>query len=154
MAREGSAMEQWRRPMNRIPGAERRKHKRFRVQTGAFAALCPQFNIIGQIVDISTDGLAFRYVAREERSKESSKLSILLTDGSFCFDKIPFEAIWDASMPHEFSLGDITLRQCGVQFGELTPGQKLDLQYFVGRCSLSEGCITCSDYVSNEVRGC
>ena len=145
-------MEQWRRPMNRIPGAERRKHKRFRVQTGAFAALCPQFNIIGQIVDISTDGLAFRYVAREERSKESSKLSILLTDGSFCFDKIPFEAIWDASMPHEFSLGDITLRQCGVQFGELTHSQKVDLQYFMGRYSIGERCVTCSDHVREEAR--
>ena len=146
-------MEQWRRPMNRILGAERRKHKRFTVQTGAFAALCPQFNIIGQIVDISTDGLAFRYVAREERSKESSKLSILLADGSFCFDKIPFEAIWDASMPHEFSLGDITLRQCGVQFGKLTHSQKVDLQYFMGRYSIGERCVTCSDHVREEAQG-
>ena len=139
--------------MNRILGAERREHKRFRVQTGAFAALCPQFNIIGQIVDISTDGLAFRYVAREERSRESSKLSILLTDGSFCFDKIPFEAIWDASMPHEYSVGDITLRQCGVQFGELTHSQKVDLQYFMGRYSIGERCVTCSDDVREEARG-
>jgi hypothetical protein len=147
-------MEQWERPANGPPGAERRKHKRFRVQNGSFAALCPQFGILGQIIDISTGGLAFRYVASEERSKESSRLSILLTDGSFCFNKIPFEAVWDTPMPREFSFGAITLRQCGVQFGELTPGQKLDLQYFMGRCSLSEGCITSSDYVSNEVRGC
>jgi len=147
-------MEQWVMPAKGSPGAERRKYRRFRVQNGSFAALCPQFNILGQIMDVSTGGLSFRYVASEERSKESSQLSILLTDGSFCFDKIPFEAVWDTPMPREFSFGAITLRQCGVHFGELTHGQKLDLQYFMGRCSLGEGCIICSDYVSNEVRRC
>lgn len=153
MAEEDSAMEQWVRRVNGPPGTERRKHKRFRVQNGSFAALCPQFSILGQIIDISTGGLSFRYVASEGRSKESSQLRILLTDGSFCFDKIPFEAVWDTPMPREFSFGAITLRQCGVQFGELTHGQKLDLQYFMGRCSLGEGGVTCADYVREEAPG-
>jgi hypothetical protein len=153
MAEEDSAMEQWERSANEPPGGERRKHKRFRVQNGSFAALCPQFSILGQIIDISTGGLSFRYVASEERSKESSQLRILLTDGSFCFDKIPFEAVWDTPMPREFSFGAITLRQCGVQFGELTHGQKLDLQYFMGRCSIGEGCVTYSYHVRQEAPG-
>jgi len=146
-------MEQWERPANGPPGAEQRKHKRFRVQNGSFAALCPEFCILGQIIDISTGGLAFRYVASEERSKESFQLSILLTDGSFCFDKIPFQAVWDTPMPREFSFGDITLRQCGVQFGELTHSQKLDLQYFMGRYSIGERRVTCSDHVREEAPG-
>ena len=150
MAEEDSAMEQWLRPAIGPQGAERRKHKRFRVQNGSFAALCSQFSILGQIIDISTGGLSFRYVASAERSKESSHLSILLTDGSFRFDNIPFEAVWDTPMPREFSFGAITLRQCGVQFGELTHGQKLDLQYFIGRCVIEEQCVTCSDPVREE----
>jgi len=146
-------MEQWKRLANGPPGAERRKHKRFRVQNGGLAALCPEFSIVGQIIDISAAGLAFRYVASEERSKESSRLSILLTDGSFCFEKIPFEAVWDTPMPREFSFGAITLRRCGVQFGELTNGQKLDLQYFMGRCSTGEPSAGCSDHVREEAPG-
>ena len=34
-------------------------------------------------------------------------------------------------MPGEFSFGAITLRHCAVQFGELTPSQKVDLEYFI-----------------------
>jgi len=147
-------MGQRERPANGPLGAERRKHNRFKVQNGSFAALSPGFRVLGQIIDISTGGLAFRYVASKKRSKESSQLSILLTDGSFCFDNIPFKAVWDTSMPREFSFGDITLRHCGMQFGKLTHGQKLDLQYFIGRCSLGEGCLSCSDCVRNEVGGC
>lgn len=147
-------MEQWQRRAEARTGAERRIQKRFRVQNGSFAALCPRFTVLGQITDISVSGLAFRYVASEERSKESSQLSILLTDGSFYFDRIPFKAIWDTSMPSEFSFGAITLRQCGVKFGDLTHSQKLDLEYFMGRCGLIEGCTTCSGCVSDEVGGC
>ena len=146
-------MEQPERPINGIPGAERRKHKRFRAQNGSFAALCPQFSVLGQITDISSGGLAFRYVASEERSKESSQLSILLTDGSFCFDKIPFETIWDSPMPGDFSFGAITLRQCGVQFGALTHSQRLDLQYFMGHYSMGKGYVAYSDDVRDKARG-
>jgi len=153
MAEEDSAMGQWLRPAIGPQGAERRKHKRFRVQNGSFAALCPQFSILGQIIDISTGGLSFRYVASAERSKESSHLSILLTDGSFRSDNISFQAVWDTPMPREFSFGAITLRQCGVKFGGLTHGEKLDLQYFIGRCIIEEQCVTCSDPVREEARG-
>lgn len=126
-----SEMEQRERPIDGMPGAERRKHERFSVRNGSFAELSPQFTILGQIMNISTGGLAFRYVASAERSKESSKLSILLTDGSFRLDKIRFQTIWDAPMPREFSFGAITLRHCAVQFGELTPRQQVDLEYFI-----------------------
>jgi hypothetical protein len=148
-----SEMEQWERPIDGMPGAERRKHERFCVRNGSFAELSPQFTILGQIMNISTGGLAFRYVASAERSKESSKLSILLTDGSFRLDKIRFQTIWDAPMPREFSFGAITLRQCGVRFGALTHGQQLHLQYFMRRYSGDEGSGARADYVRHEAPG-
>jgi hypothetical protein len=99
--------------------AERRKHRRFRVQDGNLAALSPWSCVVGQIVDISSSGLEFRYVASNARSYECAKLKILKTDGSFSCDRIPFKTIWDCSTPREFSLGTLALRHCGVQFGEL-----------------------------------
>jgi len=119
------------RPRDEEELVEGRQHNRFRVYDGGFAAVCPEFTALGQIIDISKSGLSFRYVASEARTNGSSKLSILLTDWSFCFDKIPFETIWDTPKPREFSFGAITLRQCGVQFGDLTPSQRLDLEYFI-----------------------
>lgn len=111
--------------------AERRKHRRFKVQDGNFAALSPEFYILGQILDISRSGLAFRYVASTARSHECSKLKILKTDGSFACDRIPFKTIWDCSMPQSFSLDSLTLRHCGAQFGKLGDDQKFDIKYFI-----------------------
>ena len=113
---------------------ERRKHKRLRVQDHGFASIYPNHTVVavaGHIVNIGSGGLAFRYVASETRTNGSSKLNILLTDGSYCLEKVPFKTIWDSAIPDEFSFGPITLRHCGVQFGELTHSQKLDLEYFV-----------------------
>ena len=117
---------------------ERRKHRRFKTHDSAFAALSLQLALVGRIMDISSGGLGFRYVASKARSMESSKLSILLTDGSFYFDKVPFKTIWDSPIPHEFSFGTITLRQCGLQFGQLTHSQKFDLEYFIRNYTAGE----------------
>ncbi len=110
---------------------QRRRHERFEAQDGAFASLSPQFAVLGQIVNISKGGLAFRYVASRPRSKESNRLDILLTDGSFFVDKLPFDSIWDIAIPQDFSLGPITFWHCGVKFGQLESTQKLDLEYFI-----------------------
>lgn len=111
--------------------AERRKHRRFKVQLGAYAALGHRFSPIGQIMDISKGGLSFCYVASEERTNESTTLNILLTDRSFCMEKVPFMTTWDFPVPRDFSFGPVTLRHCGMRFGKVTRSQKLDLEYFI-----------------------
>jgi hypothetical protein len=111
--------------------ADRRQHDRFKVCDGGFATLCHGFTELGKIIDISGGGLSFRYVASEARTNGSAELSVLMTDGSFCFEKVPFKTVWDSPMPREFSFGAITLRHCGVQFGDLSHGQRVDLEYFI-----------------------
>ncbi len=108
-----------------------REHKRYQVKAGGFAMLTPQFTVLGQIIDISGGGLAFRYVASQQRSNGPSKLSILLTDHSFLLDKVSFRSIWDSAIPCNCSSGSITVRQCGVQFEELTDEQNFGLEQFV-----------------------
>jgi hypothetical protein len=133
-------MDNWTRSIHRKELAEGRQHRRFTVHNGGFAALCNAFTALGQIIDISRGGLSFRYVAREARTYGSAELRILMTDGSFCFEKVPFKTIWDSAMPREFSFGDITLRHCGVQFGDLTHRQKVDLEHFIRSYTLSDTC--------------
>ena len=110
---------------------ERRKYERLEVQTGAFAALSPQFDIIGQIVNVSEGGLAFRYVASLPRSSDAVRLTVLLTDGSFCLEKLNFRTVWDISRPEEFAFGLITYRHCGVEWGKIDSWKKADLAYFM-----------------------
>jgi hypothetical protein len=108
---------------------ERRADQRFEVREGAIASL--RLPVVGQIVNISYGGLAFRYVASHGRSKESASLSISLSDNTFNLAMMPFEVAWDVASPQSFSFGDIALRYCGVAFGDLVDYQRLALKYFV-----------------------
>ena len=110
---------------------ERRKHERFQAKDGTFASLCDKFAVLGQIMNISHGGLAFSYVSSRLRSQESPALHIASTDRTFYLRMIPFSSVWDRPIPQAYSLGHITLRQCGVQFDGLTDEQKFDLKWFV-----------------------
>ncbi len=124
-------MKKMKRSANRRGLVERRRGTRFRVENGCFAALFPRFAVVGQIMNVSRGGLAFDYLASEARTNGPSQLQILLTDHSFCLKTVPFRTVSDFAIPREFSFGSITLRRCGVQFGELTRSQRLDLEYFI-----------------------
>ncbi|OEU45563.1 MAG: hypothetical protein BBJ60_01525, partial [Desulfobacterales bacterium S7086C20] len=116
-------------PVEKGLSLERRTLCRFEVQNGAMCS--PQLTVVGQIPDVSSGGLMFRYVASRDRSTETSVLSITLTNGTFQLDGIPFKVAWDIEMPQSFSYGPISIRHCGVEFGDLTDAQKLGLRHFI-----------------------
>jgi hypothetical protein len=114
---------------------ERRKHKRFQVQNGAFAEVRAiswprSTKRLGRITDIGMGGLAFTYIASEEPLNGSVQLSIFLGGNRFDLREIPFETIWDIDT-QEVRFRSLTMRQSGVQFGELTPHQISQLKYFI-----------------------
>ena len=113
---------------------DRRRHKRFQVRDSAFVVLrapWPHFTKVGQIIDISRQGLAFRYIADEGRSNGSSELEILLGNQSFYLDKVPFKTISDSKTDNDIPFSSIKMRRSGVQFGKLTPEQISQLKYFI-----------------------
>ena len=108
---------------------ERRKHNRFQVKSPSFTVLRPDANKLGQIIDISRGGLAFRYdIANEAQGNRASQLAIL-ADNSFCLDKVPIKTISD----FELDTAGIfkKMRRCGVQFGKLTPDQTSHVEFFI-----------------------
>jgi hypothetical protein len=109
---------------------ERRKHKRFRVRDGSFAVLGPSYGKIGQITDMSMGGLAFSYVAGEEQAYRSYELSILFAEDSFHLTRIPFKTVWDTEAK-EVPFSTLSMRQCGVAFGDLTESQVSQMEYFL-----------------------
>jgi c-di-GMP-binding flagellar brake protein YcgR len=112
----------------------KRRYVRFEVPAySAYAAFRPRWprsSIMGNIVDISLGGLAFRYIPSPKASNRSSHIDILLTDGSFCLNKVPVQTISDFETDAETSIG-LETRRCSVQFGDLTDNQKSDLRYFI-----------------------
>lgn len=123
--------------MQRKEPAERRKHRRFRAQEGAFAVLRPQCAKLGQIIDISRTGLAFCYVVTGAKGNHAGEVDIFLAGDGFCLERIPIKTVWDHRVHKKFSNGSLPMRRCGVQFGELTPHQLSELDYFIQNHTLN-----------------
>lgn len=117
---------------------ERRQQKRFRVQEGAFAALVAQESRLGQIKDISIRGLSFRYIDGHEKLENADALKIILGDEGLYLDNVPFKKISDFEIENEFSFSRIKMRQIGLEFGELTPGQRDRLNRFIKHHTIGE----------------
>jgi hypothetical protein len=118
--------------VNRQETPERRKHRRFQPQNGAFAVLMPHFHQWGQLIDISRSGLAFHCgVAEEQPLDESLKLGILLARAGFYLRKVPFTAIADFEVAHEDAYLVHVIRRCSVKFEGLTDKQVSQLEYFI-----------------------
>jgi hypothetical protein len=110
--------------------AKQGENRRFNAPKDAFVALGPHYNRVGQIVDIGKDGLEFRYMAGKEPSGQSFELDIFLSDGDFYLEKVPCKTVSDVKT-HESPYAPLNMRQCAVQYGELSPRQVSQLEYFI-----------------------
>jgi hypothetical protein len=120
---------------------EQRKHKRFKVLEGAFAALrspWPHSTRLGQIIDISMGGLAFGYIDIGGETGGPSELDIVLSVKNFYLYKVPFKEVSDFQMNKEVPFTFFVTRRCSVQFGELTQDQKHQIAYFVENYTTEE----------------
>ena len=133
---------------------ERRNHQRYGVQAGTFAVLRSTsielskindmsmgeiaFAVIkskpikmGQIINISKDGLAFHYIDRQGASNSLFKMDILFAKDAFYLDRLLFKPIFDIEIKTDIPLNALTIRKCGVKFGELNQRQRSQLEYFI-----------------------
>jgi c-di-GMP-binding flagellar brake protein YcgR len=114
---------------------ERRKHKRLRVEEDAYVILKPY--TAGRLIDISMDGLTFDYVSTKEPSKIESELDIAVINSAFSLRNVPCKILSDfrtKSLPSN----PLSIRRCGVQFRDLTPHQKSQLQRFIQNHTVGE----------------
>lgn len=123
--------------MTKKKSVERRKRKRSQVPKDAFVALGPHYVKLGQMMDVSTHGLAFCYMASEEPSDGSFELDIFLAGSPFYLSYVPFKAVSDSKISNNPS-GSLTTRRCSVQFGELTPHHRSQLDYFIRTYNIAD----------------
>jgi hypothetical protein len=117
---------------------ERRQQKRFKAAEGVFAALVDQESRLGQIKDISSHGLSFRYIDSHEKLANAKELKIILGNRGLYLDKVPFKIVSDFEIESEFSFSRVSMRQIGLEFGELTPGQRNRLDRFIKHHTIGE----------------
>jgi hypothetical protein len=115
---------------------ENRKHERYRVPDGSFVTLGPSNAIMGQILDISMGGLAFRYINNHsEAPGQESHADIYLTEGDLCLSAVPIRAVSDFDAPDTVTCkadGPLPvscrgMRRCGLEFGNMTEAQMSQL---------------------------
>ena len=110
---------------------ERRKNRLFFAKNGAFAGLRNNPSKVGQIVDVSPEGLSFCYLADDTQPGESSECDIVLVSESFQLNKIPSRIIWDLTVNEKIDFSSITMMRIGVKFEKLTSEQRGQLSYFI-----------------------
>jgi len=124
---------------NRRSGTQRRKHKRYQVKDFTFVKLWSESDEdLGQLLDISSGGLALRYFASAGKPKNFNELGIFLSGDEFSIARIPFRTVSDTELADGLQFGSIDFRRSGLQFGHLTPDQRLKLDYFLDNYTLGK----------------
>jgi hypothetical protein len=102
------------------------------VERHASIVLWPASSIVGRIIDISMDGLAFQYSAPEKPKDASYEIEIILSHDNYSSGTLPFKIISDSRKTGHFgfSLAKSQRRQ-SIQFQELAEDQKEKLAYFI-----------------------
>ena len=117
---------------------EQRRHARFPAMEGVIVALKPHADILGQMIDISLDGLSFQYIdsALAAKHRPSSELMILLTKPRFLLDRIPYRTVTDFELANEFSFSSIPIRRRCVEFELMSLDKRSQLEDFILYCSM------------------
>ena len=120
------------------PVVELRKYKRFKVKEGALAFFNPNPTIIGSIIDVRKNGLAFTYMKTDFEMELSPavKLDILMSIDGFYLDYLPFEAIADILLPAHYAFSTIVMKRLCLKFGQLSRDQEKQLDYFISHYAI------------------
>ncbi|MFH2091108.1 MAG: PilZ domain-containing protein [Pseudomonadota bacterium] len=120
---------------------ERRKSKRYKAVEGAYAAISPNSHKLGQIIDISMGGLAFKYIDTSNDNNttetQASEESIFLSSMGYYVGDLPFKTISDYEVTNAPSFSSMKVRKRHVQFTDLSFKQLFDLDYYL-RNNVSE----------------
>jgi len=109
--------------------ADKRKFKRFDVKEGAFAVLRYKPTIMGQIVNMSSNGIAVIY--KGKRLSKSSEIDMFIKDAGFYLDEIPVKTISDHKIGGRFPFRSESLWHRSIQFGELSEEQESQIAHFL-----------------------
>lgn len=116
---------------------ERRQYQRSPVYSGVIAVLITSSpEIIGSVTDISLGGAKITYHDPKNKDIDFSMLKVdLISDDRFV-EAIPCINAWDNAVDSKKFITSEDLRQCGIQFTDLTPNQLFLLRGFINRCAM------------------
>ncbi len=111
--------------------ADRREQTRYKVNDAAYAIINPEPFKLVPILDITMKEIGVYVNNGDPWLNNASKLEIMVADCSFYLENIPFEPISDFKAFPADSSDLLDGRRCSLKFGNLTPGQKSELNFFI-----------------------
>ena len=97
----------------------------------------PHSTVVGDILDISMNGLSFRYLADKAIPCETTELTIAAAQDKFYLRGIPVKAVSDFEIA-KLPFGSLSPRRRGLEFGPLTTTQISRLQDFIASHAVGE----------------
>ena len=113
---------------------EQRAHERYYVKEGAFVVIKKRQDsklTVGQIIDISSGGLALKYMSNGELTNDNNKLDIYFTGKGLQLKDISFKLICDFGLESSFPFSSVFMRRGCVQFKYLENEHKSQLSNFI-----------------------
>ena len=120
---------------------ERRRHPRYRVKETTFVQFSDNPIKIGQIIDISQEGLSFRYFVDENGSKaifNLHKITLYFVGNGFSIKNLVVKTISNFLLTSDFTYSIIKMGRVGLKFREMTDQQKHQLESLIQNCSIGE----------------
>ena len=109
---------------------DRRKHKRYQVSEGTFAALTSNY-VVGQINNLSLGGVSFTCVSSGRQGYSMPVLEIFSKDNNFYLREIPFKVVSEIDLENHVPCSSLQMKQISGEFSDLTEHQRSQLDYFI-----------------------
>lgn len=112
---------------------ERRKYNRYVAPNNTFAALGPNFSMVGRVREISLGGAGLEYITDRSPIGNPSQVEIFLADNGFHLKGIPCQVVYDLplSPPTPDEDAPLITKKCGLAFGPLLENQASQLKDFL-----------------------
>ena len=113
---------------------ERREKEKRRPRDTTFVALRPEFVKLGKLMDISSSGLCFEYIAKGIVAPvpDALQVDLFINGNGYYLPKVPCRLAYDIKTEREmtFTIG-LEYRRCGLQFARLSEKQMDQLEFYL-----------------------
>ncbi len=106
---------------------ERRQYTRFSLDSGAFAVIDNKPNILGHILDISTNGVSFLYAGGGLEINRTMELGILLYTHDLYLDSLPARIVSEVEVKNDSLFDFVVLMRYGLQFNHLDRERQVEV---------------------------
>ena len=110
---------------------DKRRFARFELSKGIYAHLDSDIRAIGEVLNVSKGGLAFKYMAEFSSAAKHSKLNVFALGGNLFLRDVPVKTVSDTEMPIEIDFSSIRMRRMGLEFEDMTEDQKAALRELI-----------------------